>query len=187
MREKYNVTHKRFLYQISMRYNLAILLLASIMFSCSDERNPWETPDSKSESEEVFVDENPTVIKYNYDSIIFQKFEYIGSWDSKATDSFYIFTKNSIEIIKPYLMDSSIRKYSCCPEHISGTMTIFSDGKAFRTYSVAADGGVVAEEIDTLCAILVPYNYQSRIKIPKGEWNLIISDVKRTKIKFDNN
>ncbi|MBX7095981.1 MAG: hypothetical protein K1X56_14770 [Flavobacteriales bacterium] len=165
-------------------WNFSILSTVFIV-SCTQNQNPKNTNEIRNKEDKGTIENNSNIIIYNYDSITYQKCNYYGDWDSEPTDSFYILSVNSVELIKPYLKDSSIQKYSCCPEHISGFMTVYSDGKAFRRYQVAADGGLVGEEFDSLYTFLVPFNYQTRIKIPKKQWDLIISDIIRIKVPID--
>ena len=150
-----------------------------LIFIVSCESNADTKTIEKNETPKI--DENPTYVSYDCDSIVIQKTNVIETGGHELTDSFYVLTPESIQLIKPYIKDSLIKKYSCCPEKVTGFLIEYDNGTQFRKSTIAADGGLFGYDYDTNYCFIVPHHYQHRIQIPKDTWKLILIDCIKVK------
>lgn len=123
----------------------------------------------------------------DYDSMIVQEYKITKSYNGYKTENVYVLSSKSIQIVKPYLIDSIIHDYSCCPELVTGELIVYSGGQVCEQYFVDSVGAFGNGKQHPAKRMLVARGYQTRINIPIDTWNQIMRGTKQIKIGTKSN
>jgi len=156
-----------------------IILLIYIVSSCGNPELESSRIIQTSENKDD-VSKLASMEVCDFDSIVVEEGTSHAGKLSK-TGRIKILSVGAIKIIQPYLKDSILRKYACCPDTIIGELKVFSNGKNCKNYTVVPSGGLVEWDRDSVNVTLVPDGYQFRVKIPNEKWNIIMKKSRRIK------